>query len=162
MLNENPSIFHTISDLNRVLAFCTAGQASQLLVIEEHSVAGDLIRADAMVEIAIDKTNPPKGTPSDCVIRFAQIAFCSDTDDLDLPNTALSPTEAERLMSCRMGFYFAHERFNGSPTLQHFKPLQKEYSCGERDRLVLDLHWILTELWQFESNTPLRYSYGEL
>lgn len=80
--------------------------------------------------------------------RFAQYAFVEDYFFLDLPDTAITPEEAKRLLAERQGFAFALDRPQKHDAERQFDPLQRRYQYSERRFAAEEAAHIFFDVWQ--------------
>ena len=99
----------------------------------------------------------PMNRPS----HFVQFAFHRDCFFMDLPNTTIYPQEAEHILHCRQGFYWARYRRdlrwvrNNWKLMVEFNPLQKIYLYRDEESAAEDMAFILFQIWHFPVDSPL-------
>lgn len=100
---------------------------------------------------------PRRHRGGDTFCRYSQIGFHGDWFYLELPDTTLSPSEAQRLVQDRPGFFFLKDH-PGSPSafnadscarlVQDLNPVHKCYRAGDKMGAATDLAYLWFTLWR--------------
>ena len=93
--------------------------------------------------------------------RYIQFAFMRDCFYVELPNNTLFPPEADQILRCRLGFYWAKSRRDLRwvracwEDMVEWTPLQKVYIYRDEQSAAEDMAFILFQIWHFPVDTPL-------
>ena len=104
---------------------------------------------------------PKRGKSRKRRFRYVQFAFEQDCFLLDLPNNTVFPQEAEQILRCRQGFYWAKNRpdlrwvRSNWENMVIWEPLQKVYLYRDEDSAAEDMAFILFQIWHFPVDSPL-------
>jgi hypothetical protein len=81
--------------------------------------------------------------------RFVQFAFFADEFHLDLPDTTLTPEEANRAVAERPGLRFVLGDPSREPAdlERKFDPIQRTYRYGEQRAAAEDTAYVFFDLW---------------
>jgi len=95
--------------------------------------------------------------------RTVQFCFEKDWFAADIPNTNLYPTEAERILKERRGFYREAERPDTGVTtdvvdLVEFDPVGKKYIYGDEHEAAQDMAYVFFDVWEFPPDARLLVS----
>jgi hypothetical protein len=79
---------------------------------------------------------------------------------VDLPNATIYPQEAEQILRCRQGFYWAKSRTDlrwvrrNWELMVKYNPLQKVYLYRDEESAAEDMAFILFQIWHFPVDSP--------
>jgi hypothetical protein len=82
--------------------------------------------------------------------RYVQFLFRRDWFMVDLPNSTLLKSEAERLLRERSGYFWQRDqpkRTNSPQYIPEFDPLNKAYLYRDERSAALDVEWLLSNVW---------------
>ncbi len=108
-----------------------------------------------------DADELPQESSRELPARYIQLAFMRDCFYLELPNNTVFPPEAEQILRCRLGFYWAKDRPDLRWVRANWKdmltwePLQKVYLYRDEESAAEDMAFILFQIWHFPVDTPL-------
>jgi hypothetical protein len=82
--------------------------------------------------------------------RFVQFAFDAEDFFLDLPDSTLTPEEANRVVSERAGFQFVLGDASRKPAdyERQFDPIQRRYRYSEKRQAAEDTAYLFFDLWK--------------
>ena len=92
--------------------------------------------------------------------RMIQVLFKDKWFAIDLPNTTLSPAEAEKVLKERRGFYREAEHAESEVTknandLVQFDPVGKKYIYGDEQEAAEDAAYMFYDVWGLEPAAEL-------
>ncbi len=93
--------------------------------------------------------------------KFIQFVYLKKHFEMDLPNSVLSPTDAQSLVHSSRGFYFLGERGNSerhADVIHQFSPLRKAYVHGDEHSAAVDIATIFFNIWRFPVDSRLFFS----
>jgi hypothetical protein len=105
--------------------------------------------------------SPKRKKPRNRHFRYLQLAFMRDCFYLELPNNTVFPQEAEQILRCRLGFYWAKHRTDLRWVRVNWKdivtwnPLQKVCLYRDEQSAAEDMAFILFQVWNFPVDSPL-------
>ena len=106
-------------------------------------------------------SQPKRGKRRERCFRYIQFAFRQDRFYLELPNATIYPQDADQILQCRLGFYWAKNRTD-LPWIRgdwkfmvKFNPLQKVYLYRDEETAAEDMAFILFQVWHFPVDSPL-------
>jgi hypothetical protein len=79
--------------------------------------------------------------------RLVQLAFMEDGFYLDLPDTTLTPEEAQEIVA-RPGFYYALNKTFKRLGERQFDPVQRQYSYSQLRTAAEDTSYVFFGLWK--------------
>lgn len=99
-----------------------------------------------------DREDAPAADDKHGASRTVQFCFEKDWFAADIPNTNLYPTEAERILKERRGFYREAERPDAGVTtdvvdLVEFDPVGKKYIYGDEQEAAEDAAYVFFDVW---------------
>ena len=104
---------------------------------------------------------PKHGKPRRRRSRYLQFAFMRDCFYLELPNNTVFRQEADQILRCRLGFYWAKNRTDlrwvrsNWEDMVKWNPLQKVYLYHDEESAAEDMAFILFQIWHFPVDSPL-------
>ncbi len=127
------------------------------LILDEYPVRTSRKNAPFM---PVDDDSPVPTTGNrrggDTVCHYSQFSCLGDWFYMDLPDITLGPSEGQRLIQERPGFYYLKDRpdaptaFKSSfaKSVQDWNPVQKCYRSGEKSMAAADLVYLWFSLWR--------------
>ncbi len=99
--------------------------------------------------------------PTNEIHRFIQFCFREKWFALDLPNTGILPSEAERVLRQRRGFYREAEQPDAGVTknvndLVQFDPIGKKYIYGDEREAAEDAAYLLFDVYDLPLDAELK------
>lgn len=110
-----------------------------------------LVKSDWLVIFSVPAPHEVRRRIGGSKSRGVQFAFMQSGFYLDLPDTTLTPEEAQQLVAERPGFGFALDNPLKRLGERQYDPVQRQYQYSEQRAAALDAAYVFFDLWQ----TPL-------
>jgi|GEM_PF-5112023 len=109
-----------------------------------------LVKSDCFLVFSVPTPRAVRPRIGGSKMRIVQFAFMAHGFYIDLPDTSVTPEEAQALAQ-RPGFEFALDRAQKRLGERRFNPVQRQYSYTEQRVAAEDAAYVFFDLWQ----TPL-------
>lgn len=164
-LSRRAAQFVSLVERLQTMWHARSKDAECYLVLNEFPIPSARRRTSS-AESATDSSSvaPRCRRGDDNFLRYAQIGFHGDWFYLELPDAILSPTEGQRLIQERPGFFYLKDRPE-SPSafsadswarlVQEWNPVHKCYRAGDKMGAATDLAYVWFTLW----NVPVDWAF---
>ncbi len=107
-----------------------------------------LVKSDCFVVFAVPAPRGIRRRIGGSKTRIVQFAFMENGFYVDLPDTTLTPEEAQQLVAERPGFGFALDNALKRFGERQYDPVQRQYPYTEQRAAAEDAAYVFFDLWR--------------